>query len=134
MAASYGKIHLLRFLAELRYTWTSGHIYSISELLNIATERQVFTPLHEAVAKQESLVIEYIIKKVGHDKAYSKAGQGHFALEGKPNQVHDDSNPEVSGLSPKNAPALAGSISEMTHGVSPYYFLFNKFSYRGVLP
>jgi ankyrin repeat protein len=134
MAASYGKIHLLRFLVEFRYTWTSGHIYSISELLNIATERQVFTPLHEAVANQESLVIEYIIKKVGHDKAYSKAGQGHFALEGKPNQVHDDSNPEVSGLSPKNARALAGSISEMTHGVSPYYFLFNKFSYRGVLP
>jgi hypothetical protein len=134
MAASFGKIHLIRFLAELRYTWTSGHTYCINELLNIATQRQVFTPLHEAVAKQESLVIEYIIKKVGHDKASSKAGQGHFAQGGKPNQVHDDSNPEVLGLSPKDARALAVSISEMTGRVSPYHFLFNKFSYRGVLP
>jgi ankyrin repeat protein len=134
MAANFGKIHLIRFLAELRYTWTSGHTYCISKLLNIATQRQVFTPLHEAVTMQESLVIEYIIKKVGNDKASSKAGQGHFAQGGKPNQVHDDSNPEVLGLSQKNARALAGSISEMTDRISPYHFLFNKFSYRGVLP
>lgn len=134
MAASFGKIHLLRFLAELRYTWTSGRTYNIHSLLNIATERQVFTPLHEAVAKQESLVIEYIIKKVGHDKATSKAGQGHFANGGSPNKIGDDSNPEAGMLSQKNARALAGSISELTGGVSPYHFLFNKFSYRGVLP
>jgi len=113
MAAGYGKLELLKILMCPHYSWSNEKEYKKRDLMMMQSDYRLYTPLHEAAARHHLLTVKWIVEWY---------------------KTRDQKRKQETILGFASNKVLDAKMKDWLSQRSPYYFLFDKFSYRGVLP